>query len=156
MHDYLNAAGHGEDENGTLFRPVRNNRTGQLERAITADGVYKLVRAYSAQLGFEIGAHALRATAATNTLEHEADIARCRNGSAMRTSPPCESTIAAARGRKTARLSRCRIDVEAIIRGLAMSADLVAQFARAGQQIIAAPISGIAHELNRQLNQVLG
>ena len=40
------------------------------------DGVYKLVRAYSAQLGFEIGAHALRATAATNALDHQADIAK--------------------------------------------------------------------------------
>ena len=48
----------------------------QAERAITADGVYKLVRAYSAQLGFEIGAHALRATAATNALDHQADIAK--------------------------------------------------------------------------------
>jgi hypothetical protein len=36
-----------------------------------------------------------------------------------------------------------------------MSADLVAQIARAGGQIIAAPASGIADELNRQLNQVL-
>jgi hypothetical protein len=33
------------------------------------------VRKYSAALGFEIGAHALRATAATNALDHEADIA---------------------------------------------------------------------------------
>jgi integrase/recombinase XerD len=47
-----------------------------MERAITADGVYKLVRAYSAELGFEIGAHALRATAATNALDHQADIAK--------------------------------------------------------------------------------
>ena len=47
-----------------------------LKRAITADGVYRLVRAYSAQLGFEIGAHALRATAATNALDHQADIAK--------------------------------------------------------------------------------
>ncbi len=76
VHDYLEAAGHGADETGALFRPVRNNRTGRLERAITADGVYKLVRAYSAQLGFEIGAHALRATAATNALDHQADIAK--------------------------------------------------------------------------------
>jgi site-specific recombinase XerD len=76
INDYLDAAGHGTDENGALFRPIRNNRTGRLERAITADGVYKLVRAYSAQLGFEIGAHALRATAATNALDHEADIAK--------------------------------------------------------------------------------
>jgi site-specific recombinase XerD len=76
IHDYLDVAGHGVDENGALFRPVRNNRTGRLERAITADGVYKLVRTYSAQLGFEIGAHALRATAATNALDHQADIAK--------------------------------------------------------------------------------
>jgi integrase len=50
--------------------------SGKAERAITADGVYKLVRAYSAELGFEIGAHALRATAATNALDHQADIAK--------------------------------------------------------------------------------
>jgi site-specific recombinase XerD len=76
IHDYLIAAGHGEDDACPLFRPVRNNRTGTLAGAITADGVYKLVRAYSAQLGFEIGAHALRATAATNALDHAADIAK--------------------------------------------------------------------------------
>jgi hypothetical protein len=34
------------------------------------------VRGYSAQLGFEIGAHVLRATAATNALDHQADIAK--------------------------------------------------------------------------------
>ena len=76
IHDYLEAAGHGEDENGALFHPVKNNRTGRLEKALTPDGVYKLVRGYSAQLGFEIGAHALRATAATNALDHQADIAK--------------------------------------------------------------------------------
>jgi len=76
IHDYLEAAGHGADEAGALFRPVRNNRTGRLERTITADGVYKRVRGYSARLGFEIGAHALRATAATNALDHQADIAK--------------------------------------------------------------------------------
>jgi len=76
IHEYLDAAGHGEDEAGALFRPIRNNRAGRLEKAITPDGIYKLVRAYSTALGFEIGAHALRATAATNALDHEADIAK--------------------------------------------------------------------------------
>jgi integrase/recombinase XerD len=76
IHDYLDATGHGTDENGALFRPVRNNITGRLDGAITPDGIYKLVRAYSALLGFEIGAHALRATAATNALDHQADIAK--------------------------------------------------------------------------------
>ncbi len=74
--DYLDAAGHGADDVGALFRPVRNNRTGSLDQAITPDGIYKLVRGYSAALGFEIGAHALRATAATNALDHQADIAK--------------------------------------------------------------------------------
>jgi integrase/recombinase XerD len=69
IHDYLAAAKQDADESGGLFRPVRNNSTSRLERAITADGVYRLVRGYSALLGFEIGAHALRATAATNALD---------------------------------------------------------------------------------------
>jgi integrase/recombinase XerD len=37
--------------------------------------VYKLVKAYLEELGFEIGVHALRVRAATNALDHEADIA---------------------------------------------------------------------------------
>jgi integrase/recombinase XerD len=76
IHDYLSVTGHDADESGALFRPIRNNHTGKTESAITAGGVYKLVRFYSAQLGFEIGAHALRAIAATNALDHEADIAK--------------------------------------------------------------------------------
>jgi integrase/recombinase XerD len=43
---------------------------------VTPDAIYKLVRAYSALLGFEIDADALRATAATNALDHQADIAK--------------------------------------------------------------------------------
>jgi integrase/recombinase XerD len=40
-------------------------------------GVYKTgAGQYSAALGFAIGAHALRATAATNALDHQADIAK--------------------------------------------------------------------------------
>ena len=53
-----------------------NNRTGRLESAITPDGAYRLVGGYSAQLGILIGAHALRATAATNALDHQVDIAK--------------------------------------------------------------------------------
>jgi site-specific recombinase XerD len=76
IHEYLDAAGHSADDAGALFRPVRNNTTGRLDKAITPDGIYKLVRTYSAALGFEIGAHALRATAATNALDNQADIAK--------------------------------------------------------------------------------
>ena len=76
IHEYLGAAGHGEDLNRALFRPIRNHTTGERDKAITPDGIYKLVRTYSAELGFRIGAHALRATAATNALDHQADIAK--------------------------------------------------------------------------------
>jgi hypothetical protein len=31
IQDYLEAAGHGDDEQGPLFRPIRNNRTGPIE-----------------------------------------------------------------------------------------------------------------------------
>jgi site-specific recombinase XerD len=76
IHDYLDVAGHDEVEQGPLFRPIRNNRTGRTDKALDPDMVYKLVQKYSAELGFEIGAHALRATAATNALDHQADIAK--------------------------------------------------------------------------------
>jgi integrase len=76
IHDYLEAAGHGADDAGALFRPIKNKRTKTLDQAVTPDAVYKLVKAYSAQLGFDICAHALRATAATNALDHQSDIGK--------------------------------------------------------------------------------
>ena len=62
-----------------LFRPVKNNTGGTVEGAITADGIYKMVKHYAKRVGVNIegfGAHSLRATAATNALDHEADIAK--------------------------------------------------------------------------------
>lgn len=75
---YLDAAGHGAgDKISPLFRPVSNNARGV--RAITPDGVYKVLAKYAGVVGIDIdgfGPHALRATAATNALEHDADIAK--------------------------------------------------------------------------------
>jgi integrase/recombinase XerD len=86
IEDYIKQSGHGGDRDGPLFRRVyrvrkRAARVGGLtpgppKKSITPDGVYKLVRHYSAVLGFQIGAHTLRATAATNALDHDADIAK--------------------------------------------------------------------------------
>jgi integrase/recombinase XerD len=72
--DYLEAAGHGDDDAGALFRPLHHSR-GNSAHSVTPDGVYKLVREYSTILGFAVGAHSLRSTAATNALEHGADLA---------------------------------------------------------------------------------
>lgn len=74
LSDYLDAAGHSDDDAGALFRPLHHSR-GDSERSMTPDGVYKLVREYSTTLGFAVGAHSLRSTAATNALEHGADLA---------------------------------------------------------------------------------
>jgi integrase len=77
--DYLDAAGHGEDLGGALFRPVKNNTGGTMEGAITADGSYRVVKHYVKRVGVNIegfGAHSLRATAGTNALDNEADIAK--------------------------------------------------------------------------------
>lgn len=72
---YLERAGHGSDVQGALFRAVKVG-SGDRSRGMTPDAVYKIVRTYTAALGFEVGAHALRATAATNALDHQADIAK--------------------------------------------------------------------------------
>jgi integrase/recombinase XerD len=76
IDDYLDEAGHGDDADGALFRPLRNSRGGGREKAITPDGVYKLVQHYASVLGVRIRTHSLRATAATNALTHNADIAK--------------------------------------------------------------------------------
>jgi site-specific recombinase XerD len=78
--DYVEALGHGTDPGAPLFRPVRNHRTGRLDEPMTTDGVYKVVQYYARQVGIvdmeRLGVHALRATAATNALDHEADMAK--------------------------------------------------------------------------------
>lgn len=74
---YLEAAGHGDDKAGALFRPVSNNAQGG--QSITPDGVYKLLATYAGVVDIAVdgfGPHSLRATAITNALEHNADIAK--------------------------------------------------------------------------------
>ena len=58
-----------------------NTRPAGPGRPHTGDGIYKLVRKYAsaAAIPMERIVHALRATAATNALEHEADIARVQD-----------------------------------------------------------------------------
>lgn len=76
---YLELAGHREDWQGALFRPVRNYVHGKGRTSITPDGVYKMLASYAKALKIKIagfGPHALRATAATNALEHNADLAK--------------------------------------------------------------------------------
>ena len=80
INDYLEHAGHGEDLQGAVFRAVRRTRGRDLGKGLSGHGVYKdVVKKYALQIGVEpsaVSVHGLRATAATNALEHEADIAK--------------------------------------------------------------------------------
>lgn len=78
--EYLDLAGHGHEPNWPLFRPLRNQHAGHTAIALTPGGVYsEVVMRYMRQVGIQgvnMGPHALRATAATSALEHNADIAK--------------------------------------------------------------------------------
>lgn len=61
---------------GPLFRSIRGRTTGA---GVSANGIYKVVAQWAQAAGIEVdglGVHGLRATAATNALEHDADIAK--------------------------------------------------------------------------------
>jgi site-specific recombinase XerD len=80
ISEYLEIAGHAMELDRPLFRPIQNPRTGKTTAALTPGGVYtSVVVRYMKQLGItgeNMGPHALRATAATSALEHNADIAK--------------------------------------------------------------------------------
>lgn len=88
LEEYLDAAGHRADPDGALFRPVRNPR-GTTERPLTGSAIYThVVKHYATAAGIPAAAirpHGLRATAATNALEHGADIAKVRDWLGHRT-----------------------------------------------------------------------
>lgn len=74
IYEYLAHSGHGDDKKLPLFRRLNERSDVVFEKHMTPDAIYKIVRHYSGVLGFPIGVHSLRATAATNALDHDADI----------------------------------------------------------------------------------
>lgn len=83
IEEYLAQAGHGHDLDGALFRPVVNNHTPEgLDRRLNPASVYRhVVEKYARQTGLSaevhgLCVHSMRATAATNALSHDSDIAR--------------------------------------------------------------------------------
>jgi len=52
LYTYLDAAGHGHDLSGPLFRPVKNPITGTLAKPLNPTSVYQdVVRRYGEQVG---------------------------------------------------------------------------------------------------------
>ncbi|MEA9979944.1 MULTISPECIES: tyrosine-type recombinase/integrase [unclassified Pseudomonas] len=76
IHAYLERDNQRDPGNGPLFRSIRGRTTGA---GITANGIYTVVAHWAKAAGIQVdglGVHGLRATAATNALEHDADIAK--------------------------------------------------------------------------------
>ena len=80
IENYLETAGHREEKNSFLFQPVKNNVTGKLSKRLNQTSIYRnIVQHYAKRAGVQIEGlctHALRATAATNALDNDADIAK--------------------------------------------------------------------------------
>ncbi|OOG83223.1 integrase [Pseudomonas sp. A25(2017)] len=76
IHAYLERDSEREPGHGPLFRSIRGRTTGA---GISANGIYTVVAQWARAAGIHVvglGVHGLRATAATNALEHDADIAK--------------------------------------------------------------------------------
>jgi integrase/recombinase XerD len=70
---YLEAAGHTEDLDGPLFRPLSHNRKGQESRRyMDPDAIDRILRKHAAAIGLGRGysAHSMRATFITTALEN--------------------------------------------------------------------------------------
>jgi len=80
IHDYLEACGHTDDGDGALFRSLRMRAGAIAPASLHPDSVYHEVvkrHAKAANIDFPgLCVHGLRATAATNALDNDADIAK--------------------------------------------------------------------------------
>lgn len=77
IHTYLEAQDQDLEGETPLFRSVRGRKAEG--GGLTPDGIYKLTCKYAKKAGINapgLGVHGLRATAATNALEHDADLKR--------------------------------------------------------------------------------
>lgn len=76
IYAYLECDSGRDTTSGPLFRSIRGKTTGA---GVTANGLYTVVAHWARIAGIDVdglSVHGLRATAATNALEHDADIAK--------------------------------------------------------------------------------
>ncbi len=80
IQDYLEEAGHGQEQKGPLFRPLSRNLTSAQPRAITPHSIARDVGgAYAKATGIAeetigVSPHAMRVTAVSNARDHGADL----------------------------------------------------------------------------------
>jgi len=74
---YLDAAGHGDDLDGPMFRPVRHNQKAkESRRHMDPDAIDRVLRKHASAIGLTRGysAHSMRATFITTALENGATL----------------------------------------------------------------------------------
>ena len=97
VQEYIDTAAIGEEKERPIFRPIKNNNPGGLSskgkiqpnpedplcKALNPNSIQRdIVKKYSLESGIYfdgVSPHALRKTAATNGLEHDADIKRVKD-----------------------------------------------------------------------------
>jgi len=96
---YLEAAGHTDDLDGPMFRPLSHNRKRQeTRRYMDPDAIDRVLRKHSAAIGLTRGysAHSMRATFITTALENGARSMTCNAPPATQSPAPPSSTTGAA------------------------------------------------------------
>ena len=97
LRAYLDAAGHGVDIEGPLFRPLKHNCKRRDERrGMDPEAIDRVVRKYAGELGLDRGysAHSMRATFITTALETAPSSRTCRRPPDTVTPARPSSTIA--------------------------------------------------------------
>jgi integrase/recombinase XerD len=80
-------AGHADDIEGPMFRPLRRNRKKQEgRRCMDPDAIDRIVRKHALAIGRERGysAHSMRATFITTALENGAQLEACKKAAGHR------------------------------------------------------------------------
>ena len=115
IHDYLEAAGHGEDENGAAVPadPQQPHRPDSTRRSIPTWSTGWCADIQPSSASRSAPTRCARRPPPTRSTTRPTS-PRCRNGSATPTSPPPASTITARPGPRTARRSRWPIDMGGI------------------------------------------
>ncbi len=73
IQHYLKISSRSDQKDGPLFAPIRNNRTGQMDRPLDPSMIYYIVTRYAKKAGIQgrVSPHSCRATAISNARDHQ-------------------------------------------------------------------------------------
>ncbi|MFH0754946.1 MAG: tyrosine-type recombinase/integrase [Candidatus Omnitrophota bacterium] len=81
INDYLASLPDAKDQKMPLFRSISNNGKN-IKKSLSPISVYRILNAYAEKVGIDVNnfsPHSLRATAATNALEHGEDLRKVQD-----------------------------------------------------------------------------